>query len=168
MPSLGSRSLAKDEKALRRSILSPYALHDDHDRSRHASSPGLSAPQREAFKRAASVDVARPESGSRGRRISTFMAPTPPSPPDDSRVHTPRFTLLRFRNASEPQLSAKAREQASQNVPPVPAIPASKFCLVGCFLCGVSMTSENFSSCYHHYSSHRRAGRARTSSAKAT
>ena len=129
MPSLGSRSLARDEKALRRTTLNPYALHDDHDRSRHASSPGLSAPQNEAFKRAASVDVARPDARSRERRISALMAPTPPSPPDDSRPHTQRFTLLRFRNASEPQLSAKAREQAAQSVPPVPAVPASKFAL---------------------------------------
>jgi hypothetical protein len=130
MPSLGSRLLAKDEKALRRTTLSPYALHDDdHDRSRHASSPGLYAPQYEAFKRAASVDVARPEARSRDRRISALMTPTPPSPPDDSRAHTQRFTLLRFRNASEPQLSAKAREQAAQSVPPVPAVPTSKFAL---------------------------------------
>ena len=135
MPSLGSRSLVKDEKALRRTNLSPYALHDDdHDRSRHASSPGLSAPQHEASKRAASVDVARPEAGGRRRRMSAFMAPTPPSPPDDSRAHTPRFTLLRFRNASEPQLSAKAREQAAQSVPPVPAVPASKFALPAGFV----------------------------------
>jgi hypothetical protein len=139
MPSLGSRSLAKDEKTLHRTTLSPYGLHDGHDRSRHASSPGLSAPQHEAFKRAASVDVARPEAGGRSRRMSAFMAPTPPSPPDDSRAHTPRFTLLRFRNASEPQLSAKAREQASQSVPPVPAVPTGKF-TSSVALFGISMT----------------------------
>jgi len=140
MPSLGSRSLAKHEKTLGGTLLSPYGLHDDHDRSRHASSPGLSVPQHEAFKRAASVDVARPEAGGRGRRVSTFMAPTPPSPPDESRPHTSRFTLLRFRNASEPQLSAKAREQAAQSVPPVPAVPAGKFYVL---VCGMSMTGRN-------------------------
>jgi hypothetical protein len=167
MPSLGSRSLAKDEKALRRTTISPYAQHDEHDRSRHASSPGLSAPQHDPFKRAASVDVARLEAGSRGRRMSAFMAPTPPSPPDDSRTQTPRFTLLRFRNASEPQLSAKAREHASQSVPPVPAVPASKFAL-WMVLFVMSITRRKLSPRHHHHSSHRRARRTCTSSVKAT
>jgi len=156
MPSLGSRSLGKDDKTSGRTILSPYALHDDDDdrQSRHASSPGLSAPKHEAFKRAASVDVARPEAGGRARRMSVFMAPTPPSPPSDSRAQTSRFTLLRFRNASEPQLSAKAREQVAQSVPPVPVIPAGKFAFTGGFL-GMLITRRKFSTRHHHYGSHR-------------
>lgn len=129
MPALGSRSLRKDAEtpAFRRSTLNPYTRFEGD--SRHSSATGLSAPpHHQPSKRAASVDVPRSGSSNRVRRLSGFVDPTPPSPPRELRPQTPRFSLLRFRNASEPQLSTKAREQAIQAaVPPVPAVPPSEF-----------------------------------------
>ena len=51
----------------------------------------------------------------------------PPSPPIQE--HTPntrRFSIMRFRHASDPQLSAKAKEHAAGSAPPIPAMPIGK------------------------------------------
>ena len=48
----------------------------------------------------------------------------PPSPPiQPATPNTHRFSLLRFRHASDSQLSIRAKEQAAAEVPPVPSIP---------------------------------------------
>lgn len=159
MPALGSRSLRKDA-GHRRSTLTSYALFEGD--SRHSSATGLSAPpHHEPSKRAASVDVPRSNSSSRVRRMSAFVDPAPPSPPRESRPQTPRFSLLRFRNASEPQLSTKAREHAIQPVPPVPAVPASEFATYWQLLLEVDI--DLVSPGYHNNRPNRRDGRLRAS-----
>ena len=70
-----------------------------------------------AATRTVSVDGGRPPSSHASR------APSPPV-----QQHTPltrRFSMMRFRHASDPQLSAKAREQAHEQPPPVPTLPAA-------------------------------------------
>ncbi|KAF2126009.1 protein transport protein sec73 [Dothidotthia symphoricarpi CBS 119687] len=51
----------------------------------------------------------------------------PPSPPVQRPTpNTRRFSLMRFRHASDSQLNAKAKEHAARDdTPPVPAVPAS-------------------------------------------
>ncbi|KAL9070022.1 MAG: hypothetical protein Q9157_005973 [Trypethelium eluteriae] len=48
----------------------------------------------------------------------------PPSPPiQPATPNTRRFSMLKFRHASDSQLSTRAKEQAAPEVPPVPSIP---------------------------------------------
>jgi hypothetical protein len=70
--------------------------------------------------RAASEDRPR-----RARTVSgTDDDDRPPSPPiQPATPRTARFSMLRWRNASDSQLSTKARIQAEQDIPPVPAMP---------------------------------------------
>jgi hypothetical protein len=61
------------------------------------------------------------EDGGRPRSTDGGM----PSPPiQESTPMTRRFSLMRFRHASDSQLSLKAKEQAvKEETPPVPAVP---------------------------------------------
>lgn len=50
----------------------------------------------------------------------------PPTPPvQESTPYTRRFSLMRFRHASDSQLSVKAKEHAEEEAPPVPQVPAT-------------------------------------------
>ncbi|KAI9691568.1 MAG: hypothetical protein M1822_007639 [Bathelium mastoideum] len=49
----------------------------------------------------------------------------PPSPPiQPATPNTRRFSMLKFRHASDSQLSLRAKEQAATDVPPVPSLPS--------------------------------------------
>ncbi|KAK3048956.1 hypothetical protein LTS18_012856, partial [Coniosporium uncinatum] len=57
---------------------------------------------------------------------STEETPSPTTPPiQDATPDTRRFSMLRFRNASDSQLSRKFKEHRENGVPPVPVVPAS-------------------------------------------
>jgi len=57
---------------------------------------------------------------------STQEPPSPTTPPiQDATSDTRRFSMLRFRNASDPQLSRRFGDHRENALPPVPVVPAS-------------------------------------------
>jgi hypothetical protein len=76
---------------------------------------------------AVSEDGGRPRSSEVERlrpsatRDSGSSPPASPRPSQNPR----RFSMLRFRHASDSQLSATAKEHAARDAPPVPPVPAS-------------------------------------------
>jgi len=129
MPLRSLRPNRSERDLKRRSTLDPAGLFKraDKDARFFQSSDNLGptriAASEDGF-RPPSSDVARPSTGHHGH--------PPPSPPVQQ--HTPntrRFSLMRFRHASDSQLSTKAKEQAAadaddadDDTPPVPAVPA--------------------------------------------
>ncbi|KAF1935573.1 protein transport protein sec73 [Clathrospora elynae] len=106
----------------RRSTLDPgnFFRRGDKDTARFASSTENLDPSRVAAsedgRRPTSTDFARP-STSRDDDSASIQEHTP---------NTRRFSLMRFRHASDSQLSTKAKAQAARDhVPPVPAVPAN-------------------------------------------
>lgn len=114
----------RSEKDLkRRSTLDPAGLF------RRGDKLNKSAEYLADARHAASEDGgARPQSSSRlaepRESWSANDENRPPTPPVQE--HTPltrRFSLMRFRHASDSQLSTRAKEQAQGDTPPVPAVP---------------------------------------------
>lgn len=106
----------------RRSTLDPAGLFKRGDKDLHLN------------RSTENVDIARvavsEDGGPRASydaRPSTSHDESPPSPPiQDSTPNTRRFSLLRFRHASDSQLNTKAKEQAARDqAPPVPSIPVN-------------------------------------------
>ncbi|KAF1847332.1 protein transport protein sec73 [Cucurbitaria berberidis CBS 394.84] len=117
MPLRALRPGRSDRDLKRRSTLDPGNFFRRGDRDK--SSENLSATRiavSEDGGRPLSTDVARP---------STSHDDSPPSPPvQESTPNTRRFSMMRFRHASDPQLSSKAKEHAARDAaPPVPAMP---------------------------------------------
>lgn len=124
----------RSEKDLkRRSTLDPAGLFKRGDRERLNKSAEHLADTRHA---ASEDGGARPQSSSRVDDSRGDWTVTdenrPPTPPVQE--HTPltrRFSLMRFRHASDSQLSARAKEHAAQaaqaadDAPPVPQVPAN-------------------------------------------
>lgn len=117
MPLRALRPGRSERDLKRRSTLDPgnFFKRGDRDRSSENLNGGRIA---------VSEDGGRPQS-SEVARPSTSNDDSPPSPPiQESTPNTRRFSLMRFRHASDPQLSAKAKEQAARDTaPPVPAMP---------------------------------------------
>ncbi|KAF2203492.1 hypothetical protein GQ43DRAFT_259877 [Delitschia confertaspora ATCC 74209] len=118
MPLRGLRSNRSDRDLKRRSTLDPAGLFNRGEKNSefHHSTEHLD-------RIAVSEDGGRPTSSDVPRQS---MAPSielaPPSPPIQE--HTPntrRFSVMRFRHASDSQLSVRAKEQA----PPMPEMPAA-------------------------------------------
>lgn len=110
----------------RRSTLDPagfFKRADKDSRARDADHGDAAAAA--AARVAVSVD-----GGSRpsydARPSTSHDDDTPPSPPvQEPTPNTRRFSLMRFRHASDSQLSTKAKEQAARDQPPpMPAVPA--------------------------------------------
>ncbi|EFQ94185.1 hypothetical protein CFE70_006920 [Pyrenophora teres f. teres 0-1] len=142
MPLRSLRPNRSERDLKRRSTLDPAGLFKRADKDTRfiQSTDNLGAARIAASEdgfRPTSSDVARPSTGHHGR--------PPPSPPLQQRTpNTRRFSLMRFRHASDSQLSAKAREHAAaaddddghhdgddddndnddDGAPPVPAVPA--------------------------------------------
>lgn len=78
-----------------------------------------------AHRIAVSEDGGRPVSSQVARlSVSRDAHDSPPSSPRPTNPR--RFSMLRFRHASDSQLSTTAREHAAdQHVPPVPPVPAT-------------------------------------------
>lgn len=75
--------------------------------------------------------VARPSTPpSRNPPINTSLngSLAPPSPPvqEETASHR-RFSMLRFRHASDPQLSSNARGRPASPAPPLPSLPPGMF-----------------------------------------
>ncbi|KAF1974191.1 hypothetical protein BU23DRAFT_579905 [Bimuria novae-zelandiae CBS 107.79] len=120
----------RSEKDLkRRSTLDPGGLFRRGDKERLNKSAEYLADTRHA---ASEDGGARPQSSSHAKdkweswaANDDAMENRPPTPP--LQEHTPltrRFSLMRFRHASDSQLSARAKEQAqaADDAPPVPAL----------------------------------------------
>ncbi|CAI6337369.1 unnamed protein product [Periconia digitata] len=110
---LQRRNSTLDPTTLFRRSKNKSAEHLTPDRTRVAvSHDGGRPPSRDLV-----PQVSWPDS------VDTNDENRPPSPPVQQ--HTPmtrRFSLMRFRHASDSQLSVKAKEQAA-DAPPVPAVP---------------------------------------------
>jgi hypothetical protein len=121
MPIRALRPGRSERDLKRRSTLDPagFFKRTDKDTRFNKSTENLD-PHRLAVsedgRRPTSTDVARP---------STSYDDSPPSPPvQESPPNTRRFSLMRFRHASDSQLSTKAKEHAARDhAPPVPAMP---------------------------------------------
>ncbi|KAF2434597.1 hypothetical protein EJ08DRAFT_472587 [Tothia fuscella] len=106
------------ERLKRRSTLDPYNLF----RARETPNPPKSSldDTRSPAQRAASEDVQR------ALRVDESPPPSPPIQNANPRTH--KFSMLRWRHASDSQLSTRARQHAGKEhpeVPPVPAMPTS-------------------------------------------
>ncbi|KAF2736277.1 hypothetical protein EJ04DRAFT_490331 [Polyplosphaeria fusca] len=118
MPLRGLRPNRSERDLKRRSTLDPAGLFKRGDKNK---STDLLTPTRGAV----SQDGGRPDSSDAPRpSFAESNADVPPSPPIQE--HTPntrRFSMMRFRHASDSQLSTRAKEQAADDAPPVPAVP---------------------------------------------
>lgn len=126
MPLRSLRPNRSERDLKRRSTLDPAGLfkRGDRDARFNKSSENLD-PSRiaasEDGRRPTSTDIARPST-------SHDDDDSPPSPPvQEPTPNTKRFSLMRFRHASDSQLSTKAKEQAARDeeAPPVPVVPAN-------------------------------------------
>ncbi|KAF1833547.1 protein transport protein sec73 [Decorospora gaudefroyi] len=124
MPLRSLRPNRSERDLKRRSTLDPagFFKRADKDTRFNRSTDNLH-PSRiaasEDGRRPTSTDVVRPST-------SQDDDEPPPSPPVQAATpNTRRFSLMRFRHASDSQLSTKAKEQAGdEEPPPVPVVPA--------------------------------------------
>lgn len=126
MPSRGLRPNRSERDLKRRSTFDPAHLFKRPDKSASAHHSQLDG-QEDHDRVDVSVDGGRPSSD-----IGTNDDGGPPTPPiQEHTPHTRRFSLMRFRHASDSQLSVRAKEQAKEQAiretPPVPDMPASMF-----------------------------------------
>jgi len=125
MPLRALRPNRSDRDLKRRSTLDPAGFFKRGDRdSRFIKS----TENLDVDRLGASEDGGRPPSADFARPSLTSHHDEPPSPPvQQATPNTRRFSLMRFRHASDSQLSVKAKEHAareSERPPPVPAMPA--------------------------------------------
>jgi hypothetical protein len=127
MPLRSIRPNRSERDLKRRSTLDPAGLFKRPDKeTRHHKSTENLNPARVAASedghRPTSTDMARPSTS----HDDDGHGHAPPSPPvQEHTPNTKRFSLMRFRHASDSQLSAKAKEHSTREAaPPVPAVPA--------------------------------------------
>jgi|TARA_R110002003_G_scaffold116_30_gene10335 hypothetical protein len=117
MPLKALRPGRSERDLRRRSTLDPanFFKRGDRDTRFHQSSEDLGAGR-----------IAVSEDG-RVRPPLDAGRDEPPSPPiQEATPNTRRFSLMRFRHASDSQLSVKAKEHAARHgAPPVPAMPVN-------------------------------------------
>jgi hypothetical protein len=120
MPMLRPNPSEKDLRQLkRRSTLDPLGFfHKSHESLERNDSP---EDMRSMAQRAASEDRPRRARTVSGDGDDDNRPTSPPIQPATPR--TARFSMLKWRNASDSQLSTKARILAEQDIPPVPAMP---------------------------------------------
>jgi hypothetical protein len=126
MPLRALRPNRSDRDLKRRSTLDPagFFKRGDKDTRFNKSSENLGVDRiavSEDGGRPTSTDTARPSLN------VDHDDHEPPSPPvQEATPNTRRFSLMRFRHASDSQLSVKAKEHAARSeAPPVPAVPAN-------------------------------------------
>ncbi|KAF2808723.1 uncharacterized protein BDZ99DRAFT_521221 [Mytilinidion resinicola] len=122
MPLRALRPNRSERDLQRRSTLDPGSVLNRGDKARSANA---SREFLEPDRAAVSHDGGRPPGAELGRASwSGDTQEPPPSPPiQDHTPNTKRFSIMRFRHASDSQLSVKAKEHAAASAPPVPAIP---------------------------------------------
>ncbi|KAJ4294126.1 hypothetical protein N0V90_007816 [Kalmusia sp. IMI 367209] len=125
MPLRPLRPNRSERDLRRRSTLDPAGLFKRGDKTRlNKSTEYLNDTSQDANEGGS----ARPASSHVGDPRESWSANDenrPPTPPVQE--HTPltrRFSLMRFRHASDSQLSVRAKEQAAEDAPPVPSVPA--------------------------------------------
>lgn len=115
-PTNGLRATASTERDLkRRSTLDTYNLFRQRE-SPNPPKPSLDDTHSFA-QRAASEDVQRVLNVV-GNDDDTSDHPPPSPPVQNANPRTHKFSMLRWRHASDPQLSTKAREHAGRDIPP--------------------------------------------------
>ncbi|CAN9230028.1 unnamed protein product [Alternaria alternata] len=128
MPLRSLRPGRSERDLKRRSTLDPAGFFKRadkdarFDRPAENLDPGRIAASEDGY-RPTSTDIARPSTGH-----DDDDDDSPPSPPvQEHTPNTKRFSLMRFRHASDPQLSAKAKEHAARDddAPPVPRVPGN-------------------------------------------
>ncbi|KAF2477482.1 uncharacterized protein BDR25DRAFT_1386 [Lindgomyces ingoldianus] len=123
MPLKGLRPNRSERDLQRRSTLDPAGLFRRSDKNKSSDLLSAVAPERvvvsEDGGRPTSSDVAPPSWS------ASYEIPLPSPPIQEHTPNTRRFSLMRFRHASDSQLSTKAKEHAAENAPPVPAMPAA-------------------------------------------
>ena len=120
MPLMGLRSNRSEKDLNRRSTFEPPSLFRRSEQVSRSELPPdlLSLPNAANFHESA---VSAPPS-------SHGVQEPPPSPPiQPASTKTRRFSMMKFRHASDSQLSTRAKEQAAEEIPPVPAIPNGTF-----------------------------------------
>ncbi|KAH7065838.1 protein transport protein sec73 [Paraphoma chrysanthemicola] len=124
MPLKALRPGRSERDLRRRSTLDPanFFKRGDRDTRFNKSSEDLGAGRI-----AVSVDGGRPTPSDVVRPPTAAGDDEPPSPPiQEATPNTRRFSLMRFRHASDSQLSVKAKEHAARSdAPPVPAVPVN-------------------------------------------
>ncbi len=117
MPLRALRLNRSDRDLKRRSTLDPGAVFKRGDR-------GKSTENLSSSRLAASVDGGRPSADDAGRPSTSHdQDDALPSPPiQEPTPNTRRFSLMRFRYASDSQLSLSAKD-STPPVPPIPAMP---------------------------------------------
>ena len=133
MPLLGLRPVDPENEFRRRSTLDLTNLFRNNGQPHQASSSTTDL-QTES-NRKAKVAETPPNSDSGddkldGHENTAGNEPESPGSPPIQRLTSKhnRFSKLKFRNASDSQLSVKAKRQA-ENAPPVPAVPAKSMLL---------------------------------------
>ena len=126
MPLRGLRANRSEKDLHRHSTLDPGGFSKRGDRTLSANaSAEILAP--DCATASHNGEPSNPVELGRASWSADIQGP-PPSPPIQE--HTPntrRFSIMRFRHASDSQLSAKAKEHAARSAPPVPAIPTGKY-----------------------------------------
>lgn len=125
----------KSEKDLRRrstfsSALDPAGLFARGGKGDKGDKGDEGAAHLAPERMAVSEDGGRPESCETEQRLrpsatrDSQAGRSPPASPRPS-ANPRRFSMLRFRHASDSQLSTTAKEHAARDAPPVPPVPAS-------------------------------------------
>lgn len=168
MPLRSLRPGRSERDLKRRSTLDPAGFFKRadkdarFDRSADNLDPGRIAASEDGY-RPTSTDIARPSTG----HDDDDDDDSPPSPPvQEHTPNTKRFSLMRFRHASDPQLSAKAKEHAARDddappVPRVPGNPARTYMDASHMAEGWSTDVELRSARNHHHCTHRSRPRRR-------
>ncbi|KAF2026913.1 hypothetical protein EK21DRAFT_73126 [Setomelanomma holmii] len=122
MPLRALRPGRSERDLKRRSTLDPAGLFTRGDRDTRFQQ---SSKDVGAGRFAVSEDGGRPPSSDMARPSPSVGYDGPPSPPiQEATPNTRRFSLMRFRHASDSQLSVRAKEHAARSeAPPVPAVP---------------------------------------------
>jgi hypothetical protein len=126
MPLRALRPGRSERDLKRRSTLDPanFFKRGDRDTRYYKSTENL-----DVDRLGVSEDGGRPSETDVARPSFTADGDEPPSPPvQEATPNTRRFSLMRFRHASDSQLSVKAKEHAardSERAPPVPAVPTN-------------------------------------------
>lgn len=110
-----------DQKLKRRSTLNLFRINESHA-DRLTSRP-LAQADDASTQRAASADGPRMMSRSTSHNVDSERSLSPILPPPVAKA--PRFSLSRFRHASDPQLATRARLHAEGDIPPMPAMPTN-------------------------------------------
>lgn len=161
MPLLSLRPGHPDRDLRRRSIVEPYNLFRHQEQLPPSSSSTDYLPQRRDAPSNDGVTSDLAESV----EDEAPAADAPPSPPVQKQTaNHRRFSMLRFRHASDPQLSYNAKHDHDEPVPPLPAMPEgmcrfgrmTRYDRICCNQVNADGRLFSCSTCNHHDGTHHR------------